>query len=55
MDWLGGVAVVVVLVIAGPVALFLGGAIWSAAMGWFATDDAERRYEGSEYVQHRSW
>lgn len=55
MDWLGGVAVVIVLVLIGPVALFVGGGIWAAVVGWLAADDAERRYEGSEYVKTRSW
>lgn len=55
MDWLGGVAVVVALVVVGPVVLFFGGGIWSAIIGFFATDDAERRYEDSEYVRFRSW
>ena len=55
MDWLGGVAVVIVLVLIGPVALFVAGGVWSAIVGFLSTDDAERRYEGSEYVKARSW
>lgn len=55
MDWIGAVLVVVALVVVGPVALFAGGAVWSAIIGWFATDDAERRYADSEHVKTRSW
>lgn len=56
MDWIGGALVVIALVVAGPVALFATGAIWSAVVGFFATDDAEHRYgEDSEYVKSRSW
>jgi hypothetical protein len=30
-----------------PVAVMLGGAIWSALQGWLLTDDAVARREGS--------
>lgn len=52
---IGAVLVVIAMVIAGPVALFVGGAVWSALIGWFSVDDAEARYEGSEYLEHRVW
>jgi hypothetical protein len=39
---LGAIIVLVVLFVAGPIALFFGGAIWSAAFGWMQSDLAER-------------
>jgi hypothetical protein len=39
----GGVVMVVLMLLLLPVAVMLGGAIWSALMGWLLTDDAERR------------
>ena len=33
---------VVVMILILPVAVMLGGAIWSALMGWLLVDDAER-------------
>lgn len=51
-----GVAIiVVVLVLIGPVAIFVTGAVWAAILGWFSVEDAERRYEGTEYVNQRIW
>ena len=42
-----GVAVIVlVMVVIGPVAVFLGGAVWSALFGWFLAADADQRFEG---------
>lgn len=55
MDWLGPAIVALVLVIIGPVALFAGGAIWSAVFGFFGIDDAEVRHEDSDWVKHRAW
>jgi hypothetical protein len=43
---IGVVLVIVVLVLLGPVAVMLGGAVWSAAMGWLVGDDADTRAEG---------
>ena len=39
----GGIVMVVLMLLLLPVAVMLGGAIWSALMGWLLTDDAERR------------
>ena len=50
MDWLGGVAVVAFLVLVGPFSLFVGGMLWSALVGYAATEDAEDRYPDSESV-----
>jgi hypothetical protein len=38
---IGVVLVLLALFVAGPIGLFVAGALWSAAFGWFATDDAE--------------
>jgi membrane glycosyltransferase len=42
---LGAVLMVVVMVLVVPVAIMLGGAIWSALFGWFSSDDADRRQQ----------
>ena len=42
----GGVVIVIVMLLVLPVAIMLGGAVWSALMGWLLTDDAEVRAEG---------
>jgi len=55
MEWLGPVLVIVFLVLVGPVSLLFGGAVWSAVLGFFASEDADDRYADSEYVKHRLW
>ncbi len=42
----GPVIIVLVMVLLGPVAVMLGGAAWSALMGWCLGDDADTRAEG---------
>lgn len=42
--------IVIVLVVAIPVAVLMSGAIVSAILGWLAKTDAEDRYEGTEYI-----
>ena len=42
----GVVIIVLVLVLLGPVAVMMGGAAWSALVGWLVGDDAEQRAEG---------
>jgi hypothetical protein len=42
----GVVLIVLALVIAGPIAVMLGGAIWSGLAGWLLSDDADQRAEG---------
>ena len=44
---LGVVLIVLALVIVGPIVVMLGGAIWSALIGWLLLDDADERAEGS--------
>jgi hypothetical protein len=39
----GVVIIVIVMVLAIPVAIMLGGAVWSAIVGWLLVDDTERR------------
>jgi hypothetical protein len=39
----GGVLIVIAMLVVLPVAVMLGGAIWSALMGWVLVDDADRR------------
>ena len=43
---LGVVLIVLALVLVGPVAIMLAGAVWSALMGWLLGDDADQRSEG---------
>jgi hypothetical protein len=51
----GGVIIVVLMVLVIPVAIFVGGFVWSALMGHFLVRDAEERYAGSEELQDRLW
>jgi hypothetical protein len=37
----GGIVIAVVMLVLIPIAIMLGGAIWSALMGWLLVDDAE--------------
>jgi len=39
----GGIIMVVLMLLLLPVAVMLGGAIWSALMSWLLVDDAEQR------------
>ena len=39
----GGIVIAVVMLLILPIAVMLGGAIWSALLGWLLVDDAERR------------
>ncbi len=42
----GPIIIVVVMALVGPIAVMLGGAIWSALVGWLLADDADTRAEG---------
>jgi hypothetical protein len=42
---LGAIVFAVVMVLVVPVAVMLGGAIWSALFGWVASEDAHERLE----------
>ena len=39
----GGIVIVVVMLLVLPVAVMLGGAVWSALMGWLLSEDAASR------------
>jgi hypothetical protein len=41
----GAVLIVIAMVLVLPVAIMLGGALWSAIIGWLATEDAEGKPE----------
>ena len=43
----GVVIIVLILIVIGPVAVMMGGAAWSALVGWMVGDDAETRAESS--------
>jgi hypothetical protein len=43
----GGIVMAVVMLLLLPIAVMLGGAIWSALMGWLLVDDADTRAEAS--------
>ncbi len=44
------VIIVLVLVVAIPVAVMMGTSVIAMVLGWLTKDDVDRRYEGSEYV-----
>jgi hypothetical protein len=46
----GAVIIVIVLVIALPVAVLMGTSLIAAALGWVLKDDAEARHAGSELI-----
>ncbi|MFP5327070.1 MAG: hypothetical protein ACLGHT_06275 [Acidimicrobiia bacterium] len=48
---IGAVAIVVIVVVALPVAFLMGGAVLSALFGWSLHKEAETVHEGSEYVE----
>jgi hypothetical protein len=37
----GGIIIAAIMLVVLPIAIMLGGAIWSALMGWLLIDDAE--------------
>ena len=45
----GSIIFVVVMVLAVPIGVMLGGAVWSAVFGFFAVADAEQRAVGTPY------
>ncbi len=42
----GALIIILVLVLVGPVAVMMGGAAWSALIGWQIGDVADERAEG---------
>lgn len=43
---IGAVLILIVLFAAGPVAVFMGGAVWSGLFGWLQAEDADQRAAG---------
>jgi len=43
----GGIVIAIVLLMVLPVAVMMGGAVWSALLGFLLVDDAEQRSEPS--------
>ena len=39
----GGIVIAIVLLLVLPVAVMVGGAVWSALLGFLLVDDAEQR------------
>jgi hypothetical protein len=48
---LGAIIIAVVLVVVIPVAVCMSGAAVAWILGWFLKDDAEKRFDGTEYVE----
>jgi len=48
-DMAGAIVFVVVMVLAVPIGVMLGGAVWSALFGFFAVSDANQRAVGTPY------
>ena len=44
----GGIAMAIILLVVVPIAVMLGGAVWSAIVGWLLVDDAEQRAAAGE-------
>jgi hypothetical protein len=42
----GGIILAVIMLLLFPIAIMLGGAIWSALMGWLFVEDADARERG---------
>jgi hypothetical protein len=42
----GPVLIILALVLIGPIAVMLAGAVWSGIVGWLIGDDADTRAEG---------
>lgn len=50
MSMLGAAIIVVVLVIAIPVAVLMSGSLGAATIGWFLRNEADATHEGSELI-----
>jgi hypothetical protein len=51
----GAIVIIVLMVLVLPVAIFIGGLVWSALMGATLKADAETRYDGSEELVKKLW
>ena len=47
----GPAIIVIVLVVAIPVGVLISGGVMAAVLGTFLRNDADTRYEGTEYVE----
>lgn len=47
---IGPILITIAIVVFIPVSVMLSGAVVSGVMGWLLKDDAEERYEGSEFI-----
>jgi hypothetical protein len=47
---LGALILALVILVILPVTLMVSGGVLAALLGWFAKEDAEARYEGSELL-----
>ena len=43
----GGIVIAVIMLLLAPIAIMLGGAIWSAVMGFLLVEDADARAAAS--------
>jgi len=50
----GVVLILLALFVAGPIGLFVVGALWSAVFGWLAVDDAEHNASADASAQPSS-
>ena len=48
---LGPIIIVIVLVVAIPVGVLVSGAVMAAVLGTFLRNDADARFEGTEWVE----
>ena len=48
--YIGPVIIVIVLVIAIPVGVLISGGVMAGILGTFLRNDADTRYEGTEYI-----
>jgi hypothetical protein len=49
---LGVVLIVLTLVLIGPILVMLGGAVWSALVGWLLVDDTEHDHPVELEAEH---
>ena len=46
--------ILLALFVIGPIAIFFGGGIWSALMGWLTTEDADERVAAGDAQESAS-
>jgi hypothetical protein len=50
----GVVLILLAIFVIGPIAVFVGGAIWSLITGWLASEDADLRASGVDVQESAS-